>query len=97
MVILKNYTLIKEIFNTIPTGIVVIDDDLKILYANQAVEDLTGIEPSLLLNKDVIEQFQGIDESSLVEAIFKGSVRTKKGFCKAESHASGKYRILYLS
>ena len=87
----------KEIFNTLPLGIVVLDDDTKIIYANKSVEELAGIEPSLLLNKKAESQFQGLDLNAVKKGSFEGKVRTISKTITASCRAFKKYRILFLS
>ncbi len=87
----------KEVFNTISTGIVIVDTDQKIIYANNAVEKVTGTEPSLLLNKKATDAFQGLDSNGLKDASFKGKVKLKDGSANVLCKAFKKYRILYLS
>ncbi len=97
MIILKNYPLVKEVFNTLPIGIIVLDDDTKIIYANKSIEELTGIEPSLLLNKKAESQLQGIDMAAVKNGSFEGKVRTISKTVKVACKAFKKYRILYLT
>ena len=97
MIILKNYPLIKEIFNTMPVGIVILDEDAKILYASKMVEEIAGIEASLLLNKKAESQFQGLDMAAVTKGTFNGKLKTKTASFKATCQAFQKYRILYLS
>ncbi|MEA3554807.1 MAG: ATP-binding protein [Campylobacterota bacterium] len=53
------------IFNTINNGIIILDQDLNIIYWNRWCEIKTKLKESDILNKNICEQFPNIKESIL--------------------------------
>ena len=88
-----NNALLQNILHNIDIGIHVIDENRKTIVYNDAMGRIEGLDPTQVLNRDLLEVFPSLDESS--STLINALTEKKPIFNKAQIYINSKGKKIF--